>query len=111
MKVIVTQLDTPPPFLAAVVTGIAAQAGGQAGATPLTGRRNIVTLGSAGMAVKLEIILGNEQKVFNALAVALEIYPTEGTQILGYGLNVPQQLAPGGVAVFTFDGIDTWFVG
>lgn len=111
MIVAITQLDTPPPFTAAVATGIAAQAGGQASATPLTARRNIVTLAAAGDAVALGVILGNEQKVFNATAVALGVYPPSGTQVQGLGLNVPYQLAAGAVATFTFDGISTFYIG
>ncbi len=110
MKVIVTQLDMPPPVPAGVVTGIVAQPGGQTGAKPLLAKINVVNNVAPGTAVKLEVILGQQQTVFNRSGRPLPVYPTEGTQIEGFGLNVAQTVADGSSIVFTFDGIGTWLM-
>ena len=110
MRVILTQLDVPPPIPIPVVTSINAQPGGQAGATALTARINIVTVAAPGTAVLLQILGGNRQVVFNRSGATLTVYPPLGTQIEGNGLNVPETIANGGVATFTFDTVQTWLV-
>jgi hypothetical protein len=110
MKVIITQFDAPPPLPAALARGIVAQPGGQAGATPLLAKLNVVESVPPGTAVKLEVILGNQQTIFNESGELLPVYPTEGTQIKRYGPNVPQQIADGDATTFTFDGVQTWLV-
>ena len=111
MKVIITPWDVPPPIPAAVHAGIIAAPGGQANATALTARYNIVSVASPGWAVKLQAIQPAIQKVFNRSGVQLTIMPLEGTAIESGAINAPVTIANGGVAEFTFDGTQTWIVG
>lgn len=111
MRVIVTQLDVPPPIPAPVVGAIVASPGGQANATALRARDNIVTTASAGWGVVLQVLQPGLQRVFNRSGVALTVYPSLGTQIEGNGLNVPVTIANGGDAEFVFDTVQTWVVG
>lgn len=111
MRVIITQLDVPPPIPSAVVAGVMASLGGQANATPLRGRNNIVTYAGVGWAVMLQLIQPGVQRVFNRSGVPLTVYPPLGTQIEGNGLNIPVTIANGGQAEFVFDTVQTWLVG
>ena len=110
MKVTITQLNVPPPIPAAVVAGIVAMPGGQANATPLTGRVNIVSTIAPNTGVKLSILLTHQQTVMARGGRPLTIYPIEGTAIEGNGVNVPVTIADLGTATFTFDGLLTWLI-
>ena len=110
MRVTITQLDVPPPIPAAVVAGIVAAPGGQANATLLTGRANIVSTIAPNTAVKLQILLTRQMTVFAAGGRLLTVYPIEGTAFQGSGINVPSMIADGGNATFTFDGVQTWYI-
>lgn len=111
MRIIVTQLDAPPPIPAAVATGIVAQPGGQAGATLLTAQRNIVTTVSVNCGVTLQAILGSYQWIFNAGTNLLLAFPPSGTLILGNATGVAVGIPPGGSSGFTFDNVSTWYPG
>ncbi len=63
MKVVITQTDMPPPIPAGAAGGIVAAPGGQAGATALTARVNILTNVASGTGVVLTNILGSQQTV------------------------------------------------
>lgn len=110
MRVIITQLDIPPPVPAAVAAGIVAQPGGITGAKALSARINIVSVVAAGTGVKLTLLGGQRQEVFNRSGFSLTVYPAGGTAIEGNGVNVPVTIANSGAATFTFDGVQTWLV-
>ena len=40
----------------------------------------------------------------------LSVYPAAATAIEGYGTNVPVTVRDGGVAEFTYDGVNKWLV-
>ncbi len=109
MRVFIKQLVEPPPSAAAVATGIAAAPGGQAGATALVARKNIVTIVAPGNGVSLTVVLGNAQRLWNAGSNVLTIYPLQGTAFLGSGANVPTTLGMGDTGEWTFDGMSTWY--
>jgi len=109
MRIIITQLDAPPPIPAAVMTGIVAQPGGQSGATPLTAVRNIVVNVSTSCGVQLQSILGGYQWIFNAGTGLLLAFPPSGTLIYGNAMNIATGVPPGGNAGFTFDQVNTWY--
>ena len=110
MRVIITPWDIPPPIPAAIVGGIVAQPGGQANATQITGRVNIVTSCASGGAVILGMLQPPRQQVFADAGAPVPVYPTLGTQIKGYAVNVPVTIADGDEVTFTFDGVTTWLI-
>jgi hypothetical protein len=110
MRVFITQLDTPPPVPAAVATGISAQPGGQAAATALTAKCNIVTNVAAGTGVQLTVLVGQRQRVWNAGGNTLLVFPPLNTAFLGSGTNVAVTLASLATNEWTFDGVSTWYV-
>ena len=73
-------------------------------------RFNIVTNVASGTGVRLKNILGNQQQVINRGAFPLAVYPPDGTEIEGYGLNLPETISVGANATFTYDSATTWYV-
>ena len=111
MRVTITQFASAPPIPSAVTNNVVATAGGQTGATFLTGVGNIVTAGAAGYGVVLNAgIGGGRQRVFARMGADLSVYPAAATAIEGYGTNVPVTVRDGGVAEFTYDGVNKWLV-
>lgn len=108
MKVFITQMDAPPPIPNAIVAGIIASPGGQAGATPLRARINIVETIGAGTGVALSILQPARQEVFARGGSALILYPPLNTQIEANAVNAPVTMADGTHGTFTFDGEQTW---
>ena len=108
MRVIITQLNVPPPIPAAVANGVAAAPGGQTGATVLAARWNIVTVGLAGNGVALQAIGGGRQGVCARTGYDLVVYPSAGTQIEGNGVNIPVVVANNGNSDFIWNGIAKW---
>lgn len=109
MRIIITPLNAPLPLPAAVATGITAQPGGQAGATPLTAVRHIVTSVSLQCGVLLQPVLGNYQWLFNATPNVLLVFPGSGMLIYSGALNAAMEIPGGGNAGFTFDGTNIWY--
>ena len=109
MRVVITQLNEPPAIPAQIAGGLVAMPGGQTGAGLLPAAINIVTLGSAGQGRKLNAGIAR-QEVFARFGFDLLVYPTEGTMIEGYGVNVPVTVPSGVNATFTFDGVSLWLV-
>jgi hypothetical protein len=102
MRIIITQRDQPPAIPAEIRDGLVAMPGGQAGALLLPGRINIVTVGSAGLGVKVNAGIPR-QEVFARFGFDLLVYPTEGTAFEGFGTNVPETVPNGQNATFTFN--------
>lgn len=111
MRVLITQMNMPPPVPAAVGNVVAAP-GGTMGATPLPFRINIIVSGSAGQGVKLRTIGGAVQKVMNRTGFDQLVFPPDGMQIEGYGTDtgVAVPSGSGGDAEFVWDGALTWRV-
>ena len=113
MRIYVTQFGEPPALPAAVQGGIVAQPGGQGGATPLTALVSIVETIASGTAVRLTIGTDPRRTVLARGGADLTVYPEIGTQIEGYGLNVPC-VVPGvaniGAASFVFEPPTVWRV-
>jgi hypothetical protein len=100
------------PFLLAalgiqsVASSLAAIAGGQSAALPLTARVNVVTTVPSGGGVILTVGTGGSQQIFNRCGTGQElaVYPTVGRDIEGNATNVAVTIPDGGSATFTNDG-------
>lgn len=110
MKIIITQMDVPPPIPAGVAAGLVAAPGGQSGATVMTARVNIFTNVASGTGAKLQNILGNTQTVRANGAFPLNLFPSDGTQIDGYSLNEAAIVSQNSTVTFAYDGNTTWYV-
>lgn len=109
MKLVVTQLGQVPPAQSEVASGIVAQPGGQAGATVLTARVNVITVVAPGTAVRLAIVNGRyRQDVSNRSGEDLTVYPPEGHGFVGQPLDTPATLSDGDDAVFLYRGAEAW---
>ncbi len=111
MKIVITQLSAPPPMQSTVATGIVAATGGQVLATALAGRINLVETVPAGAAVRIGVVGGNyRQEVLNRGGRDLVIYPPVGQAFDGHAVNASVIIPDTGGAVFTFNGVSTWFI-
>lgn len=111
MRVVIEQLDVPPPpATTPFARGIVGGGTTIAQATTLAAIVNVVETVPAGAGVMLQPVTGNRQQVLNRGQNPLSVYPRATDQIEQFGVGSAATIAPGDDAWFAWDGDVQWFV-